>query len=169
MLHMFLLSFVGKYCIYTECQRRSSRTMTSSFLGTFGRPYAPRSESSYFSPWRIIHKPTAKRKLPTAHSPVYFGYSSRRTSRSGRSAYLSPSSPTTEQDIQQPASPPSRSSTASILCHHWTFSLYHSKSASIWTLVQERHTPRRCMKIQGTPSSAKFNALRPSSTSTSTL
>ena len=135
MLHMLLISFVGKYCVYMECQRRSSRTATLSSLATFGRPYAPSSESSYSCLQHIIHKPTAKQKLPTAHSLLYFEYSSRRTSRSGRSAYLSPSSPTTEQDTQQPASPPSRSSTASTLCHHWTFSLYHSKSASIWTQV----------------------------------
>ena len=135
MLHMLLISFVGKYCIYMVCQRRSSRTATSSSLATFGRPYAPSSESSYFSPLRIIHKPMAKRKLPTAHSPLYFEYSSRRTSRSGRSVNLSPSSPTTEQNTQQPASPPSRSSTDSTLCHHWTFFPYHSKSASIWTQV----------------------------------
>ena len=162
MLHMLLIYFVGKYCVYMECQRLSSRTATSSSLATFGRPYAPSSESSYSSPRRIIHKPTAKRKLPTAHSPIYFVYSSRRTSRSGRSAYLSPSSPTTEQDTQQPASPLSRSSTDSTLCHHWIFYLYHSKSESIWTQVHEQPISRRCMKIQETPSSAKYNDSRPS-------
>ena len=35
---------------------------TSSSLATFGRPYAPSSESSYSSPRRIILKPTAKRR-----------------------------------------------------------------------------------------------------------
>ena len=38
--------FVGKSCTYMECQRRLSRTVTSSSLATFGRPYAPSSESS---------------------------------------------------------------------------------------------------------------------------
>ena len=52
--------FLGKYCVYMECQRRSSRTATSSSLATFGRPYAPSSESSYSSPRCTIHKPTAK-------------------------------------------------------------------------------------------------------------
>ena len=137
MLHMLLISFVGTYWVYMECQRLSSRTVMSSSLATFGRPYAPSSESSYSSPRRSIHKPTAKWKLPTAHSPLYFEYSSRRASRSGRSAYLSPSSPTTEQDTQQPASRPSRSSTDSTHCHHWTFFLHHSKSASIWMQVHE--------------------------------
>ena len=105
MLHMLLIPFVGKYCVYMECQRLLTRTVTSSSLATFGRPYAASSESSYFSPRRTIHKPTAKRKLPTAHSLLYFEYSSRRTSRSGRSVYLSPSCPTTEQNTQQPEVP----------------------------------------------------------------
>ena len=136
MLHMLLISFVGKYCVSMVCQRQLSRTATSSSLATFGRPYARSSESSYSSLQHIIHKPTAKQKLPTTHSPLYFEYSSRRTSRSGRSAHLSPSSPTTEHNTQQPASPHSRSSTDSILCPLWKFSLYHSKSASIWTQVR---------------------------------
>ena len=60
MLHMLLISFVGKYCVYMECQRLSSRTATSSSLATFGRPYAPSSKSSYSSPRLTILKPTAK-------------------------------------------------------------------------------------------------------------
>ena len=100
----------------------------SSSVATFERPYAPSSESSCSSLRHIIHKLTSKRKLPTTHSLLYFEYSSGRTSRSGRSAYLSSSSPTTEQDIQQPASPPSRSSTASILCPHWIFYLYQTRT-----------------------------------------
>ena len=45
--------------------------------------------------------------------------------------------------------------------------LHHYKSAQTWTRVPESTTSRRCMKIQGTPSSAKYNDSRPSSTSTS--
>ena len=62
MLHMLPISFVGKYCVSMVCQRLSSRTATSSSLATFGRPYAPSSESSYSSPRRTILKPMAKRR-----------------------------------------------------------------------------------------------------------
>src|SRR3954470_11069901 len=83
------------------------------------------------------------------------------------SAYQSPSTPTTEQDIRLPASPPSRSSMASTHCPHWTFYLYRFKSAQTWTRVHESTSSRRCMKIQGTPLSTKYNDSRPGSTSTS--
>ena len=43
----------------------------------------------------------------------------------------------------------------------------HYKSAPTWTRVPESTTSRRCMKIQGTSSSAKYNDSRPSSASTS--
>ena len=77
------------------------------------------------------------------------------------SAYPSPSTPTTAQDIQLPASPPSRLSMVSTRCPHWTSYPYHSKSAQTWTRVTEPTTSRRCMKIQGTPLSSKYNDLRP--------
>ena len=38
MLHMLLNSFLGKYCIYMECQRLSSRTATSSSLAILEDP-----------------------------------------------------------------------------------------------------------------------------------
>ena len=43
------ISFIGKYCIYMECERLLSWTATSSSLATFGRLYAPSSESILFS------------------------------------------------------------------------------------------------------------------------
>ena len=61
---------------------------------------------------------------------------------SGRSAYLSPSSPTTEQDIQQPTSPPSRSSTASTRCPLWTFYPFLYKSAPTSTRVHDQDTSK---------------------------
>src|SRR4051812_45692098 len=78
-----------------------------------------------------------------------------------------PSMPTTEQDIRLPASSPSRSSMASTHCPHWTFYLFRFKSAQTWTRVPEPTSSRRCMKILGPRSSAKYNNSRPSSTSTS--
>ena len=58
--HMLLISFVGKYCVSMMCQRQLSQTTTSSSLATFGRPYAPSSESSFGSLRHTILKPTAK-------------------------------------------------------------------------------------------------------------
>ena len=167
MLHTLQISFVGKSCVSMEYQRQSSPTATSSSWVTFGRLYAPSSESSSCSHPHTILKPTAKRRWRTIHYPLYFACWSRRTSRSGRSVYPSPSTPTTVQDIRRPASPPSRSSTASTRCPHWTFYRFLYKSAPIWTQVLGQATSRRCMRIQGTPSSAQYNDSRPSSMSTS--
>ena len=67
MLHMLPISFVGKSCDCTVYQRQLCRIETSSSSATFGRRYAPSSESSYSSPWRTTLKPMAKQKSPTRH------------------------------------------------------------------------------------------------------
>jgi hypothetical protein len=89
-----------------------------------------------------------------------------RTSRSGRNAYPSPSTPTIVHDTLLLASPPLRSSTVSIICPHWTSYRYLYKSASTWTRAHKEAISRRCMKIRGKQSSAKYNDSRPRSTST---
>lgn len=126
---------VWKSCVCMECRRPLSPTAISSSLATFGRLCVPSLASSYYSPQHTIHKPMAKRRWSTAHSPPYFECSARRIFENGKDVYPSPSSPTTVHDAQQHSSLRLRLSMASILCCLWTSSHNLSKSASTWMQV----------------------------------
>ena len=137
MLHMWQLSFVGKSFVYMECPRllyglgrqvlellledsmRQTRHQASILFGispTNGRPNGGDEPDAIDTSSRVDQE---------EHQGMGAMLALRRVR-------LQP------QDIRLPASPPSRSSTASTRCPHWTFFLYLSKSAPTWTQVHEK-------------------------------